>query len=146
MSDCANCFHSIENHEKSICDGAIDCMCEHFEVQQLVEFAAEIEMHKKQRWTQYERCVYILEKIPQTRNAGEKTFAKIYNEIWFGFKIRAQGTTLTTEQFNRLPSADSINREKRRAKQLNPALATYDGKVLKHQAAIFEALMEMAAT
>lgn len=151
MSDCAKCFHPRENHEEvngtpnQICTRTIDCRCEKFEVQHLVEFAAEIEKHKLERWTQFDRCKWILEEIPQTRNAGEKTFAKIYNEIWFGFKIRKEGTSLTTEEFQRLPSADSINREKRRAKQLYPELATYSKEVLMHQTAIYNALMEMAA-
>ena len=138
-------FQQTDTYISHICTGSLWCRCEHFEEQHLVQFAAEIAEIKQKKWNQFDKAKYILEKIPQTRNAGEKTFAKIYNEIWFGFKIRAKGTSLTTDEFNKLPSADSVNREKRRAKQLDPTLATYDGKVLKHQAAIYQALMEMAA-
>ena len=120
------------------------CFCEKFVEPVLAAFAAEVEVYKAKRWNIFDKCKYILEKIPQTRNAGEKTFAKIYNEIWFGFKIRASGTSLTTEEWKRMPNQDTISRERRRVKQLNPSLATYSPKVLMHQTAIWEALMEMS--
>ena len=146
MTNCGNpkCNHPEENHVKSICDGDISCMCEKFVEPVLAAFAAEIEVHKAKRWNYFDKCKYILEKIPQTRNAGEKTFYKIYIEIWYGFKIRVSGTSLNKEEWDRLPNQDTVNREKRRVKQINPSLATYSGKVLLHQSAIFQALMEMA--
>lgn len=152
MTKCANpnCDHDESNHknidgtDNAICNGSIFCSCEHFEIQYLADFAAEIAVHKAKRWSIYERVEHILHTIPQTRNAGEKTFYKIYIEIWHGFKIRVANTSLTKEEWDRLPNQDTVNREKRRVKQLNPLLATYEGKVLKHQAAIYEALMEMA--
>jgi len=147
MTLCGNpkCNHPEENHVKSICDGDITCFCEKFVEPVLAAFAVEIEVHKAKRWGYFDRCKYILEKIPQTRNAGEKTFYKIYIEIWYGFKIRVTGTSLNTEEWKRLPNQDSINREKRRVKKLNPSLATYSPKVMMHQTAIWEALMEMSA-
>lgn len=149
MTSCGNpkCNHPLENHVKSICDGDLMCMCEKFIEPVLAAFAAEIEVHKAKRWGIYERCEYILKKIPPSRNAGEGSFPRIYKEIWHGVKIRANVadcTIINTKLDNELPLNDSINREKRRAKQLNPSLATYDGKVLKHQAAIWIALNEMA--
>jgi len=146
LTNCGNpkCNHHEENHVKSICDGDLMCMCKKFVEPVLAAFATEIEVHKAKRWGYFDRCKYILEKIPQTRNAGEKTFYKIYIEIWYGFKIRVAGTTLNTEDWNRLPNQDTVNREKRRVKQLYPSLATYSSKVLQHQTAIWEALMEMA--
>ena len=146
VSLCGNpkCNHDQQNHIKSICDGAIDCMCEQFVQPVLAAFAAEVEVCKAKRWTIYDRCKYILEKIAPTRNAGEKSFSKIYNEIWYGFKIRASGTSLTTEEWKRLPSADTVNREKRRVKEHHPHLATYSPEVARHQSAIWLALMEMA--
>ena len=155
MGECAKCFHSVENHKpidgakasdfiSHICTGALDCRCEHFEEQYLEAFAVEIAMHKQKRWTQFDKAKYILEKIPQTRNAGEKTFAKIYNEIWFGFKIRKDGTKLTIQEWRRMPHDDTINRAKRRVKHNHPELGTYNPKVLYEQTALFQALMEMA--
>ncbi len=151
--NCGNpkCDHPYENHigidgtPNSICNADIFCDCGQFEEQFLHAFAAEIEVIKAKRWSIYERVEHILKTIPQTRNAGEKTFYKIYIEIWHGFKIRVKDTSLTKEQWDRLPNQDTINREKRRCKQLNGSLATYDGTVLKHQAAIFQALMDMSA-
>ncbi len=148
---CARCFHPKENHKQiegtndcHICTGSIECRCEHFEIPFLVEFAQKIEMVKSVRKTIRSRCEYILEMIPKTRNAGEKTFAKIYKEIWYGFKIRKDGTKLTTEEWKRMPHDDSINREKRRCKQHNENLQTYSKEVLIEQSAIYQALMELA--
>ena len=152
MSKCAKCFHEKENHvpvegtdgKCHICTGSITCTCEHFNEPYLVEFAQRIEEEKYKRKNIFERCLYILDKLPPTRNAGEKTFAKIYNEIWYGFKIRKEGTTLNTEVWNRLPNQDTINREKRRVKQKFPQFATYEKEVLIEQTAIYQALVEMA--
>lgn len=161
MSNCAKCFHPKENHkpvdiprnyEKNpddfashICTGSINCDCQHFEEAYLVDFVQEIEKQKSIRKTIYQRCFYILDKIAPTRNAGEKTFAKIYNEIWYGFKIRAKGTNYTLVDYKRLPNADTVNREKRRVKQANSRLQTYDPLVIGQQTTIFQAYLELAA-
>ena len=144
--NCGNpkCNHPKENHEKVICDGDIFCSCEKFVEPVLAAFAAEIEVHKAKRWSIYERVEYVLDKIPPSRNAGEKTFYKIYIEIWHGFKIRAADTSLNKQEWDRLPNQDTVNREKRRAKETHPLLQTYDPDVIKHQTAIWIALMEMA--
>ena len=147
---CAKCFHELSNHinidgtPKCICNGSITCRCEQFEEQFLVDFAQEIEKEKAIRRSIKARCEYILEKIPQTRNAGEKTFAKIYNEIWYGFKIRKENTVLNTEIWKRLPNQDTINREKRRCKQHNEDYKTYDPSVIRKQGLIYQALLELA--
>lgn len=144
---CAKCFHKEENHDGGICTGDLTCLCPKFIPPYLARFAQEIEKEKYVRKGITKRCDFILEKIPQTRNAGEKNFPKIYLEIWHGFKIRKFAkncTPLTTEMFNKLPIADTINREKRRCKQWNVKLRTYNPKVIMEQTAIYEALMEMA--
>lgn len=110
----------------------------------MFEFAHRVEEEKHLRKDFYRRCEFILREIPATRNAGEKSFAKIYKEIWFGFKIRKEGTKLTTDEWKRLPHDDTINRAKRKVKQDNPELATYDKEVLWHQTAIYQALLEMS--
>jgi len=156
LGNCANCFHPKENHKpidgaaadsyiSHICNATIDCNCQHYEEPYLVDFAQEIEKAKYEITIVYDRCVYILQKIPKTRNASEKTFGKIYNEIWHGVKIRKTGSNLSTEVWDRAKPSDSINREKRRAKKKHPELQTYDPKVIKKQAALFEAYMELAA-
>ena len=141
---CVECHHVESCHISSICNGSITCLCPKFIPAILVEFAQEVEMQKDKLKSVYCRCKYILERIPPSRNAGEKTFAKIYREIWYGFKIRKEGTTLNTEEWNRLPNQDTINREKRRVKQKFPQFATYDKEILLEQTAIFQALVEMA--
>lgn len=148
---CAKCFHEKDNHinidgsPKCVCNGSLECRCEMFEEPFLVDFAHEIEKEKSIRKSIRERCEYILEKIPQTRNAGEKTFAKIYNEIWYGFKIRKSGTVMDSETWKRLPNQDTINREKRRCKHDNENLKTYSPEVIRKQTVIYQALLEMSA-
>jgi len=149
MSNCANCFHPKENHKPvdgtkyHMCTGDLICRCQHYEEPYLVEFAQDIEKQKLICRTIEKRCEYILEKVPQMRNAGEKTFARVYKEIWYGFKVRKQDSSvLNMAEFKRMPHDDSINREKRRVKE-NPYFATYDPKIIKKQAAIWEAYMEL---
>jgi len=163
MSDCAGCFHPKENHKpvvmedgtflktdgyiSHICTGDLTCRCEHYEEPYLVEFAQDIEKQKAICRTIKRRCAYILEKIPQTRNAGDGSFPKIYLEIWHGVKIRAKVadcTIINTKLDKELPLKDSINREKRRCKQWNAELKTYDPKTIKKQMAIYEAYRELA--
>jgi len=141
---CAKCFHPQENHKSSICSGSITCLCERFVIPELVLFAQEIEMQKSKLKTVFDRCKYILSKIPPTRNAGEKTFAKIYREIWYGFKIRKEGTEINMKQFLRMKHDDTINRQKRMVKQKNPELQTYSKKMQIHQTALYQAIIEMA--
>ncbi len=135
----------IDGYECHICTAAIDCSCEHFEEPYVLQFAKDIDKAKHERLTIYERCIYILTRIPQTRNASEKTFGKIYNEIWHGAKIRKSTSNLTSDVWDRSMPSDTINREKRRAKVNHPNLQTYDPKVLKQQTVLFQAYMELAA-
>jgi hypothetical protein len=141
---CAKCFHEKNNHEGVVCSGALDCMCQEYVAPVLVEFAQEIEMQKERLKTIYDKCLYLLKKIPQSRNAGEKTFYKIFIEVWYGQKIRKEGSTLTTAEWKRLPNQDTVNREKRRVKQIHPEYATYDPKLISHQTALWQAFMERA--
>jgi len=144
MMECAECHHGQENHVSSICNGSLECFCEKFVPPVLFEFAQLVEKFKHQHRNVEEKCQFILNKMPPTRNAGEKSFAKIYREIWFGFKIRKDGTKLTTEEWKRMPHDDTINRAKRRVKHNHPELGTYNPKVLYEQTALFQALMELA--
>ena len=140
---CSSCFHPEDNHEV-MCNASLTCLCEKFNPPYLARFAQEIDKVKNERKSIFARCKYVLEKLPPSRNAGEKTFTKIYNEIWYGFKIRKDGTKMTTEVWKRLPNQDSINREKRRVKEIHESLRTYDTKVVNYQGTIYQALMEMA--
>ena len=158
--NCAKCFHPKENHKEieisakdfqqvdtyisHICNATIFCRCERFVEPYLEEFAQDIEKVKHERKTIFDRVLYILTNIPQTRNASQKTFGKIYNEIWHGMKIRAHESNLNTDVWNKTASWDSINREVRRAKREQPTLATYDPKVIRKHQVIFQAMMELA--
>ena len=142
---CADCFHSKENHHDGVCMGDLSCQCFKYAEPFLFEFAQRVEQEKHIRKDFQRRCQWILENIPQTRNAGERTFYKIYIEIWHGFKIRKEGTKMTTEEWKRLPNQDSINRAKRKCKQLHDELKTYSPEVQMHQTAIFQALLEMSS-
>lgn len=144
MPSCADCFHDEENHTGGVCSGSLTCMCPKYKQQVLFDFAHEVEMEKAIRKSVYKRCFFVLQKIPGSRNATEKTFPKIYKEIWYGFKIRKEGTKLTTEEWKRMPSDDVINREKRRVKHDHPELATYNKEMITHQEATYQAYLELA--
>ena len=141
---CARCYHPKENHDSGICSGSLTCMCPRYEEQFLNEFAQLVEKIKYEQTSINQRCKFILEKIPPLRNATEKQFAKAYKEIWYGFKIRKEGTKLTIEEWKRMPHDDDINRQKRKVKQDHPELSTYEKKVIEGQAAKFLAMWEMA--
>lgn len=142
---CCKCFHEEENHKDNhICTGSLTCLCQHFEPPFLLEFAQEVEKFKHLHDGVFKRCKFILEKIPTTQNAGDKSFPKIYKEIFYGVKIRKLGTNLTYNAWRDMPSDDDINREKRRVKQHNPELRTYDKKILFEQTALYQAMMEVA--
>lgn len=144
-SSCANCFHGQESHPpEGICRGSISCLCQKFVPSELVEFAQEVERFKSEYKKVYQRCKFILTKIPPSRNASDKSFPKIYKEIFHGIKIRKTWSNLNTDLWKAAPSDDRINRAKRLVKHENPELATYDKKVLFEQTALYQALMEMA--
>ncbi len=143
-STCSNCYHPKENHQ-AICNGSLTCMCTKYVAPFLYEFAHRVEQEKHLRKDIYSRCEYILREIPQTRNAGEKTFYRIFLEIWEGLKIRVNNPqVLDKKTWERLSNAETVGRERRRVKHEHPELKTYDGKVLWHQTAIFQALLEMS--
>lgn len=111
----------------------------------MFEFAQRVEQEKHIRKSIRKRCEFILKEIPQTRNAGEKSFTKIYWEIWHGFKVRVNNAqVLDKKTWDRLPNSDLINREKRRCKQYDDELKTYSKEVLWQQTAIYQALLELS--
>lgn len=144
---CANsrCNHDKENHIEQVCTGSLTCMCNHFIEPEQYAFFQEVEAQKNILKTVEKRCRFILEKIPTTRNASEKSFPKIYWEIWEGFKIR-KGTpqALDTDTWKRLTPADTINRAKRKVKAQNPGLATCNPEVLEKQSQLYLAYSEWA--
>src|SRR5690242_5114049 len=108
---CANCFHERNAHHDGVCMGKLECQCSNFVEPFLFEFAHRVEEEKHIRKSVEKRCEYILEKIPQSRNAGEKSFVKIYWEIWEGFKVRkGDAQVLDSNTWKRLTPADTINR------------------------------------
>lgn len=143
---CANCYHDKTVHKDGVCMGDLSCQCFNFIENELYNFAMEVEKEKLARKSIYKRCKYILEKIPQTRNAGERSFYRIFIEIWFGFKIR-KGTPMVMDDtwWKRLPNQDSISREKRRVKKDHPELGTFDPNVLEHQKIIYQACLELCS-
>lgn len=142
---CSNCFHEQTNHESSICNGSITCLCEKFIPNELMEFAVKIEKAKSEIKTHYDRCKYILENIPQSRNAGSKSFYKIYNEVWHGIKIRKKlKLDFTPEIWKRMPVSSTVNRAKRFVKQDHDELKTYKKEMIIEQTALYQAIIEMA--
>lgn len=118
-------------------------MCGKFEESKLYAFAQEVEAQKEILKTVEKRVEFILAKIPTTRNAGEKSFAKIYREIWEGFKIRkGNPQVLDTDTWKRLTHDDTINRAKRKVKAENPELATYSPTVIEKQSLLYQAYTE----
>src|SRR5574342_1067468 len=132
---CAKCYHSKDNHtnvdgtDKAVCSGSLECRCDKYEEPFLYEFAQEVEKVKITYKSLKERCEFVLEKIPQLRNAGEKSFYKAYIWIWHDFKIK-KGTELDTNTWKHLPNQDSVNRAKRLVKHERADLKTYSKEVL----------------
>ena len=118
-------------------------MCSEYKPSELYEFAQEVEKVKLVYKSLKERCEFVLEKIPQLRNAGEKSFYKAYIWIWHDFKIK-KGTELDTDTWKHLPNQDSVNRAKRFVKHERDDLKTYSKDVLMKQTVIYQALCEMA--
>lgn len=143
---CVECTHKKDRHlAPGVCNGSILCQCQGFVEPVLSQFFMEIEKAKMELRTMEKRCEFILEKIPQTRNAGEKSFYKVYIEIWHGFKIRkGRPSFLDTDTWKNLPNQDTINRAKRKCKQFHEELRTYDADVLERQATLYQAVMEWA--
>lgn len=142
-SKCGNCYHGQEVHVDGVCKGDLTCLCSKFIPNDLYQFAYEVEAAKLKIKAIKKRCQFILEKIPQTRNASDKSFAKIYWEVWHGFKIRkGNPSVMTTDTWKRLPSADNINRMKRLVKQHNDDLKTYDPEMIKRQEVMYQAVLE----
>jgi len=139
---CANCFHERDNHGV-VCSGSITCLCEKYIEPALVEFAQKIEKAKHHYKSLKDRAEYLLEHIPQIRNAGEKSFYAVFIWVWYGFKIK-KGTELNQKIWKRLPNQDSVNRAKRFVKHDREDLQTYNKEVLIEQTAIYQALCEMA--
>lgn len=146
-SKCADCFHQESNHlSGGVCSGSITCQCPKYNPPFLFEFAQRVEEEKHVRKSLYKRVEWLLERLPTLRNAGEKSFYKVFIEVWYGVKIRkSSGLTLTKDVWDRIPNAETVGRERRRVKADHPELATYDKEVLWHQTAIFQALLEMSA-
>jgi hypothetical protein len=142
MTLCANCHHEEEAHAL-ICRGDITCLCEKFVPPILFEFAQKIDRAKDELKTHYQRCKWLLEKLPATRNAGSKTFYKVYCEIWHGVKIRKE-LGITTKEWKAMPVSSTVNRSKRFVKQDHPELGTYSPQMLIEQSALWEAIVEMA--
>lgn len=140
---CASCFHEEENHKTSICNADLMCLCQEFVRPILVEFAQKIEENKKILKTFYDRCKFILEKIPQSRNAGSKSFYKIYLYVWHGIAVR-KDTKLDYSTWKRMPVSSSVNRSKRFVKQDHEELRTYKHEMLMEQTALYQAIVEMA--
>lgn len=141
---CVNCGHRKDVHHSGVCNGDLSCLCSDFIEPLFDMFKQKVEAFKIKFKNIKKRCEFILTEIPQTRNAGEKTFYKIYIEIYHGFKIR-KGTpqVLDTETWKRLPNQDTVNRAKRSVKQFNEELKTYSPKTIIEQNVIFEAMLEM---
>lgn len=143
---CADCNHKKESHiSAGVCSGSVSCQCKGFVEPILSKFFMEIEKAKNELRAIEKRCGFILEKIPKTRNAGEKTFYKIYIEIWHGFKIRkGSPSVLDTDTWKSLPNQDTINRGKRKCKQFHEELRTYNPEMMERQATLYQAVMEWA--
>lgn len=145
---CANCFHEKEHHHDGVCMGRIDCQCFNYVEPVLFEFAQRVEQEKHVRKGLFKRIKWTLEELPTLRNAGEKTFYKVFIEIWYGVKIRKYtGLVLTKDVWDRIPNQDSVSRERRRVTDddHHPELRSYDKEVVWHKTAIYQALMEMSA-
>ncbi len=140
---CSKCFHPLENHKEGhFCTAALDCMCQHYEVS-VSEFVNEINRSLSTMKKCKEKVKFILEKIPNLRNAGEKKFARAYRKLVYGLN---QNDPIPRGVWLQIPHDDTINRAKRSIQQNNPDLAKDNHKAIvmagATQAGILEALYE----
>lgn len=140
---CGHCYHDKSSHHDGVCMGDLSCHCFTFVENELYNLALEVEKAKLTIKSIEKRCKFLLEKIPQLRNAGEKSFYKVFIEFWYGFKIRkGEPSKMDTDTWKRLPNQDTVNRAKRKVKQHNDDLKTYDPETLRKQEVMFQAITE----
>lgn len=145
VNECFKCKHKVEDHEDGFCNGSIGCMCSQYILPALANLLSIIEQVKKEFKKISQRCRWMLEHIPPLRNAGEKSFWKAYIWIWHGFKITDKNPPkLDYQTWKQLPNADTCNRAKRKVKQHNDELKTYDPITKFHQGGLYQAFMEIA--
>jgi len=77
------------------------------------------------------------------RNAGSKSFYRVYCEIWYGVKIRKE-LGITSKQWKVMPVSSTVNRAKRFVKEDHPQLQTFSSEMLIEQTALYQAIVEMA--
>lgn len=135
---CGKCFHEKENHDSSICNGSLTCLCPEYE-QPTSEFINEINKALASMITTKTRVKYILTKIPNLRNAGEKSFSKAYRNLVYGLK---QNDPIPRGLWKNIPHDDTINRAKRNIQQFYPYLAKTDHKAIVMAGATQEGILE----
>ena len=121
MSNCASCYHPKENH-KGICNGSLTCLCQNYEPE-ISEFVGEINRSLQRMRTTIARVKYIHEKIPNLRNAGDKSFPKAYKKLVYNLN---QNDPIPRGLWKEMPSDDDMNRAKRRVREKYPHLAKFD--------------------
>ncbi len=139
--NCSKCFHPKANHkENHFCTADLTCMCENF-VEPISNFVNEInrslELHKSIEI----RVKIILTRIPNLRNAGEKSFAKAYKKLVYGFGPK-KGVEYTHAIWKMMPHDDSINRARRKTIQHNPELGKNNHKAVTMAGATQEGILE----
>ena len=89
------------------------------------------------------RVKFILQEIPNLRNAGDKSFPRAFKKLVYGLN---QNEPIPRGIWKNLPTDDYINRAKRNVQQFNPDLAKFNHKAMvmagATQAGILEALYE----
>jgi len=141
---CANCYHDKDPYHKEghFCTADLTCTCDHY-VAEISEFLNQINAAMASMKTTKSRTKYILQKIPNLRNAGEKSFRTAFKRIVFGLK---QNDPIPRGMNKKIPHDDTINRAKRNIQQFNPKLRAYNEKAIimkgAAQAGILEALYE----
>ncbi len=140
---CAKCFHPQDNHDEGhFCTGSFSCMCQHYEVP-VSEFINEIEKSLTTMKTCKNKVKFILQKIPNLRNAGEKKFARAYRNLVYGLK---QNDPIPRGLWLQIPHDDTINRAKRNIQQFNPELAKNDHKSITMAGATQQGILEALYT
>ncbi len=140
---CANCFHEFINHkEGSFCTETLSCMCQHYETP-MSEFINEINKSLELHKTIEKKVKFILEKIPNLRNAGEKSFSQAYRRIVFGLN---KNDPIPRGLWKHMPHDDSINRARRKVVQHNPDLGKTDHKAITMAGATQQGILEWLTT
>ena len=145
MVNCSHCFHPKENHKPvegyenyHICTGSLECRCEKYE-EPISDFINTINATVVHFKGVESKVKYILEKIPNLRNSGSKSFPRAYKKLVYNIN---QNEAIPKGLWKTIPADDTITRAKRHVQQHNPGLVKFDINKIRKDMAVQQGILE----